>query len=65
MPQALKCYEYVCRIWDPQKNGSGTSFKEIKHFAYKYPAAAPSFLEELNNTFNTASPLVTISLKTL
>lgn len=60
--QASKCYEYVCRTRDPQENGSGTPFKETEHFADKYPAAA-RFRKD--NIFKTASPLVTISLKTL
>jgi len=55
----------VCRIWDPQDNDSGVLLKETEHFAHKYPAAEPSFLKKLNNAFNIASPLVTISLKTL
>lgn len=62
---ALKYNEYVCRIWGPQENDSGIHFKENEDFAYKYPAADPSFLKKLNNIFNTAFPLVTIFLKTL
>lgn len=55
----------MCRIWDPQENDSGILLKETEHFAYKYLAADPFRLKKLTNTFNTASPLVTISLKTL
>lgn len=29
--QALKCYEYVCRTWDPQENLTGIPSKEIHH----------------------------------
>lgn len=29
--QALKCYEYVCRMWDPQENLTGILSKETHH----------------------------------